>query len=185
MDRLFHNTAVLLQLSTIPQSWFKEEEGGTCRTLVPTLFLKPYDLGVRAKAVPRSAVVDSLEVSWDNVTHGQCRDYPIICVDSLNSVATRCSRLQHSFLPWPGLRKDRLKRLYVLCQGRMCCGTEEQYSTLCSTSMCTRTQMPRVMWLKVESVKDSNVPIIENKIARTHLLTDSIKVFSHVSSLEV
>ncbi|TNN83833.1 hypothetical protein EYF80_006009 [Liparis tanakae] len=38
-----------------------------CRRKCPFM---AYDLGVRAKAVPRGAVVDGLEVSRHNVTHG-------------------------------------------------------------------------------------------------------------------
>lgn len=78
---------------------FEEEEGGTCRTLAPTLFLEAYDLGVRAKAVPRGAVVDGLEVGRNNVAHGQCGDYSFLCGDRLHGVAAGCSRLQYSFLP--------------------------------------------------------------------------------------
>lgn len=82
-----------------------KEEGGTCRTLAPTLFLKAYNLCVRAKAVPCCAVVDGLKVGWDDVAHGKCWNDSLLCVDSLHSVAARGSRLQNSFLPWPGLIK--------------------------------------------------------------------------------
>lgn len=102
----YFTTQLFSHNTTVAQWWVKEEEGGTCRTLAPTLFLKPYDLGVGAKAVPCSAVVDGLEVSWHNVTHGQCGDDSVVCVDSLHSVATRCPRLQHGFLPGPGLRRQ-------------------------------------------------------------------------------
>lgn len=83
---------------------FEEEEGGSCRTLAPTLFLQAYNLGIRAEAVPGRAVVDGLEVCWDNVTHGQCGNDSLFCVDSLYSVAPRGPGLQNGFLPWPGLK---------------------------------------------------------------------------------
>ena len=93
-------------------TWSEEEEGGTCRTLAPTLFLKAYDLGVRAKAVPRRAVVDGLEVSWDDVAHGQRGDHSFFCGDRFHCVAAGCPRLQHGFLPWPSLREDRRNGVY-------------------------------------------------------------------------
>lgn len=80
---------------------------GTCRTLAPTLFLQANDLRVRAEAVPRRAVVNSLEVGRDNVTHGQRGDDSFLGGHRLNGVAAWCSWLQHSLLPRPGLRKDK------------------------------------------------------------------------------
>lgn len=82
----------------------------TCRTLAPTLFLKANDLCVRAKAVPRRAVVNGLEVSWDNVAHGQGGDDSFLSGHSLHGVTARCSWLQHRLLPWPSLRKGKHSR---------------------------------------------------------------------------
>lgn len=79
----------------------------TCRTLAPTLFLKANDLCVRAKAVPRRAVVNGLEVSWDNVAHGQGGDDSFLGGHRLHGVTARCSWLQHRLLPWPSLRKGK------------------------------------------------------------------------------
>ena len=98
----------VLQETTV--TWSEEEEGGTCRTLAPTLFLKAYDLGVRAKAVPRRAVVDGLEVGRDDVAHGQRGDHSFFGGDGLHGVAAGRSGLQHGFLPWPGLKKKKKKK---------------------------------------------------------------------------
>lgn len=70
-----------------------------CRTLAPTLFLKAYDLRVRAEAVPRRAVVDGLEVGRDDVAHGQRGDDSLLGGHGLHGVAAGRSRLQHGFFP--------------------------------------------------------------------------------------
>lgn len=85
----------------------EEEEGGTCRTLAPTLFLKAYDLGVRAEAVPGRAVVDGLEVRRHDVAHGQRGDDAFLRRDRFHRVAAGRPGLQHGFFPRPGLRRDR------------------------------------------------------------------------------
>lgn len=69
-----------------------------------TLLFESYDLGIGAKAVPRSAVVDGLEVSGDDVTHGQRGDDAFLCAHRLHGVAPGRPGLQHSLLPGPGLR---------------------------------------------------------------------------------
>ena len=111
----------VLQGTTV--TWSEEEEGGTCRTLAPTLFLKAYDLGVGAKAVPRRAVVDGLEVGRDDVAHGQRGDHSFFCGDGLHGVAAGRSRLQHGFLPWPGLEKKKKRKTgwrVELCAKQTC-----------------------------------------------------------------
>lgn len=82
----------------------KRRKGGTCRTLAPTLFLQPDDLGVGAKAVPRRAVVDGLEVGRHDVAHGQCGDHAFLRGHRLHGVAAGRPGLQHRLLPRPGLR---------------------------------------------------------------------------------
>lgn len=77
--------------------------------MAPTLFLQANDLSVGAKAVPRRAVVDGLEVGRDYVAHGQGGDDPFLGGHGLNGVTARSSRLQHGLLPRPGLRRKRHK----------------------------------------------------------------------------
>lgn len=114
-------------------------EKRTCRTLAPTLFLKANDLCVRAKAVPRCAVVNSLEVSWDNVTHGQGGDDTFLGGYRLNGVTAWCSWLQHGLLPRPGLRKSKSvrkgcfwpSRAELSCESMSClcvCRTPEMFA---------------------------------------------------------
>lgn len=96
-----HNSGLARSL----QHWRKGR--WTCRTLAPTLFLKPNDFCVRAKAVPRRAVVNRLEVGWDNVAHGQGGDDSFLGGHRLNGVTAWSSRFQHGLLPGPGLRKGK------------------------------------------------------------------------------
>ena len=77
----------------------KEEKGGICRTLAPTLFLETYDLCVGTEAVPGGAVVDGLEVGRNDVAHGERGDDPLVCADRLHRVAARRAGLQHRLLP--------------------------------------------------------------------------------------
>lgn len=81
--------------------------------MVFTLFFEANDLSVGAEAVPRSAVVDCLEISGDDVTHGQGGNHPFLRADRLHSVASGCPGLQHCLLPWPGLRDSE----HVLVRG--------------------------------------------------------------------
>lgn len=71
----------------------------------PTLFLESDDLGVRAEAVPGSAVVDGLEVGGHDVAHGQCGDGAVFRAHRLHRVTARRARLQHCLLPGPGLKE--------------------------------------------------------------------------------
>lgn len=68
-----------------------------------TLLLEPDDLGVRAEAVPGSAVIDGLEVCPHDVADGQGGDDTLLRADCLHGVAPRRPRLQHILLPGPGL----------------------------------------------------------------------------------
>lgn len=61
--------------------WYK---GSLC-----TLFLQCNDLCVGPKAVPGSAVVDGLEVSRDDVTHGEGGDDPLLSAHRLHGVSAR------------------------------------------------------------------------------------------------
>lgn len=70
---------------------------------VPTLLLEPDDLRVGAEAVPRSAVVNGLEISADDVADGQCGDDPLVRADRLHRVAPRGPRFQDVLLPGPSL----------------------------------------------------------------------------------
>lgn len=83
--------------------------------MAPTLFLQANDLGVGAEAVPRRAVVNSLEVGGDNVAHGEGGDDPFLGGHRLNGVTAGCSRLQHRLLPRPGLSEGKSvsKRLFL------------------------------------------------------------------------
>ena len=53
------------------------------------MFLQCNDLCVGPKAVPGSAVVDGLEVSRDDVTHGEGGDHPLLGAHRLHGVSAR------------------------------------------------------------------------------------------------
>ncbi|KFP29171.1 hypothetical protein N325_05295, partial [Colius striatus] len=69
----------------------------------PTLLFEADDLGVRAEAVPGSAVVNGLEISPDDVADAQGGDDALVRADRLHRVAPGRARLQHVLLPGPGL----------------------------------------------------------------------------------
>lgn len=61
------------------------------RNLIITLLFEANDLGVRAETVPGGAVVDGLEVSRDDVTHGEGGDDTFLCAHGLHGITARCS----------------------------------------------------------------------------------------------
>lgn len=133
----------------IEEQRIEEEEGGTCRTLAPTLFLQAYDLRVRAEAVPRRAVVDGLEVRRDDVTHGQGGDHSFLCGDALHGVAARCSGLQHRFFPGPGLRRDSGLNVHLL--SLVILWRHRQVGTFVFQCRCDYSEVIRSTVLQVDS----------------------------------
>lgn len=83
---------------------------------MPTLLLEPDDLRVRAKAVPRGAIVNGLEIGTDNIADGQRGDDPLVCADRLHRVAPRGPGLQDVLLPGPSLPSNsRVSPRRALC----------------------------------------------------------------------
>lgn len=70
-----------------PKIAFSDPLAASSQFPLPTLFFEPDDLGVRAEAVPSSAVVNGLEIGPHDVADGQRGDNTLVRAHRLHRVA--------------------------------------------------------------------------------------------------